>query len=161
PYRDFATLYTPGLHYLHAWTFGLLGRDLVSVRLLLIVVKTSIALLLYVLGRRLMPPAFAVLPVLLLFAVDTAPLMWEPHPAWYALLFALACVWAIVKLIESGADRWIVAAGVFASLAMLFKQNFGLFALMAVGGFLLFQTSNLPSGLARMPVPGILASRRG
>src|SRR5438874_6196131 len=72
PYRDFATLYTPGLHYLHAWTFGLLGRDLVSLRLLLIVVKSAIALLLYILGRRLMPPVFAVLPVLLVFAVDTA-----------------------------------------------------------------------------------------
>src|SRR5437870_13918266 len=62
PYRDFSTLYTPGLHYLHAWAFGLLGRDLVSLRLLLIVVKTGIALLPYLPGRRLIPAGLAGLP---------------------------------------------------------------------------------------------------
>src|SRR5205823_12843642 len=75
PYRDFSTVYTPGGHYLHAWIFGLLGRDLISLRLLLIVAKAGLAVLLYVLARRLVPPAFALLPVLFVFAIDTAPLM--------------------------------------------------------------------------------------
>src|SRR6266498_4666019 len=66
PYRDFATVYTPALHYLHAWAFGLLGRDLVSMGLVLVMVKSVLAALLYLLGRRLVPPAFAALPVLLL-----------------------------------------------------------------------------------------------
>jgi hypothetical protein len=160
PYRDFSTVYTPGVHYLHAWIFGLLGRDLVSLRLLLVVAKAALAALLYVLARRLVPPAFAVLPVVLLFAVDTAPLMWEPHPAWYALLFALLCVWSICRLIESGSDGWTVLAGAAAGLSCAFKQNIGVLVLLAGIGLLLFHGAELPSGRARLPLPRRLAGRR-
>src|SRR6476660_2094548 len=111
PYRDFATPYPPGLLYLHAWAFGLFGRDLVTLRLGLTVAKSCLAVLMYLLGRRLAPPACAALPVLLLFAIDTVPLMWEPHPAWYALLFAVLCVWCLSRLIATGSDRWTVLAG--------------------------------------------------
>jgi hypothetical protein len=159
PYRDFSTVYTPGVHYLHAWTFGLLGRDLVSLRLLLVVAKAGLAVLLYVLTRRVAPPAFAVLPVALLFAVDTAPLMWEPHPAWYALLFALVCVWSICRLIQGGSDGWTALAGAAAGLSCAFKQNIGFFVLLAAVGLLLFETADLPAGRARLPLPRCLAGR--
>lgn len=156
PYRDFATPYTPALHYLHAWAFGLLGRDLFAPRLVLIVVKAGLALLLYLLGRRLAPPAFAVLPVLLLFGIDTAPIMWEPHPAWYALFFALLCVWSICRLIEGGPDRWLIFAGAAAGLSFAFKQNIGLFIVLAATAFLLFHPSDLPRGQARAPLSRLL-----
>jgi hypothetical protein len=153
PYRDFATIYTPGVHYLHAWMFGLFGHDLVSMRVPLILVKVGLAALLYVLGRRLMPPAFAALPAVLLFAIDTAPLMWEPHPAWYALTFALIGVWSIARLIETGRDRWVLLAGAAAALACAFKQNIGLFTLLAASGFLIFHSPDLPPGRAFMRLP--------
>lgn len=159
PYRDFATPYTPGLHYLHAWAFGLIGRDLVTMRLLLVVVKSALAVLLYVLGRRLMPPAFAVLPVAMLFAIDTAPLMWEPHPAWYALLFALVCVWSVNRLIEGGSERWVLLAGAAAGLSFTFKQNIGLFILLAAGGWLLFWVPATKPALRSGRLPSLLASR--
>jgi hypothetical protein len=160
PYRDFATVYTPAVHYLHAWAFGLLGRDLVSIRLPLVAVKAALAIFLYLLARRLMPPAFAALPLMMVFATDTAPLMWEPHPAWYALLFALLCAWSIDRLIQTGADRWTVLAGMAAGLAFAFKQNVGLFAMLAAAGFLIFYSPDLPHGRARVALPLSPSPRR-
>jgi hypothetical protein len=160
PYRDFATPYTPALHYLHAWAFGLLGRDLVSLRLVLIVAKSGLFLLLYALGRRLMPPAFAALPILLLVGLDTVPFMWEPHPAWYALALSVLAVWSVVRLIETGLDRWTLLAGAAAGLACGFKQNIGLFLVMATVGFLLFHGSDLPAGSARVSLPAGLTRSR-
>jgi hypothetical protein len=122
-------------------------------RLPLVVVKAALAILLYLLARRLMPPAFAALPLIMVFATDTAPLMWEPHPAWYSLLFALLCAWSIDRLIQTGAERWTVLAGMAAGLAFAFKQNVGLLALLAAFGFLLFYWPDLPPGRARVALP--------
>jgi hypothetical protein len=160
PYRDFDTPYTPALHYLHAWAFGLLGRDLVTMRLILIVAKSALYLLLYALGRRLMPPAFAALPILLMLGLDTIPYAWEPHPAWYALTLAVLAVWAIVRLIETGQDRWTLLAGGACGLACGFKQNIGLFLVLAAVGFLLFLGPDLPPGSARTRLPAWLTGPR-
>ena len=152
PYRDFATPYTPGIHYLHAWAFALFGRDLVTLRVVLSVAKTALAVLLFLLARRLVPAPFALVPLALLFAVDTLPLMWEPHPAWYALLFATLTVWSITRRLERPADRWLILAGVGTGLACAFKQNIGIFTLIAAVGFLIF-VDGFPPGRARLPLP--------
>jgi Dolichyl-phosphate-mannose-protein mannosyltransferase len=152
PYRDFATPYTPGIHYLHAWAFALFGRDLVTLRVVLSVAKTALAVLLYSLARRLVPTPFALVPLALLFAIDTLPLMWEPHPAWYALLFATLTVWSITRRLERPADRWLILAGAGTGVACAFKQNLGLFALIAAVGFLIF-ADGLPPGRARLQLP--------
>lgn len=144
PYRDFSIPYTPGVFYLHQWSMELLGRDVASLRIPLLVAKLLLSLLMYVLARRMAPPHFAAMPVLLLLASDTIPVWWEPHPAWYALLFALGAVWCVCRLRESGHERWLVLAGLAAALSFAFKQNFGLLILAATAGFLLFHGDELP-----------------
>src|SRR5207248_9293741 len=131
----------------------------VCLRLLLEAAQPGRPVLRCVLPRRVPPPAFAARPVALLFAVDTPPLMWEPHPAWYALLFALVCVWGICRLIQGGSDRWTALAGAAAGLSCAFKQNIGFFVLLAAVGLLLFETADLPAGRARLPLPRSLAGR--
>ena len=111
---------------------------------------------LYLLGRKIMPPVFAGLAPLLFLAIDTAPLMWEPHPAWYALFFALLAVWSVSRLIQTGSDRWTVAAGLAAAASALFKQNIGIFILLAAVGFPAFFESRQSS--ARLVAPD--AARR-
>src|SRR5579859_2889477 len=52
PYRDFQTLYTPGLAYVHAALFGLLGGPFVlAPRVLALAARAGLALLLFVLTR--------------------------------------------------------------------------------------------------------------
>jgi hypothetical protein len=128
PYRDFNSLYTPGLAYVHAALFALPGgAHLIGPRSVSLIFRAGIAVLLYALTRPLVKnPAWAALPgVFLLLAFDDAPDRWEPHPGWPSTFFALLAVWMLTR-------RWLIAAGAAAAAAYLFKQNAGAFILVAL-----------------------------
>jgi hypothetical protein len=128
PYRDFDSLYTPGLAYVHAALFALPGAaHLIGPRIASLIFRAGIAVLLYVLTRPLVKnPAWAALPgVFLLVGFDDAPDRWEPHPGWPSTFFALLAVWMLTR-------RRLVAAGAAAAAAYLFKQNAGAFVLLAL-----------------------------
>ena len=125
PYRDFDSLYTPGLLYLHAAVFGALGGpSLLGVRLVALLGRACIGGLMYVLGRAFARPAWAVAaPLFLLIALDAAPERWEPHPGWPSTALALLSVCLF--------PRHPLAAGGVAGLSFAFKQNTGLLVLGA------------------------------
>src|SRR5918912_723524 len=79
PYRDFDSLYTPGLLYLHAGLFALLGGpSVVGLRIVALVGRALIAGLMYALGRSFARPWWAVVPpIFLLVGLDAAPERWE------------------------------------------------------------------------------------
>jgi hypothetical protein len=139
PYRDFDTYYTPGIFYLYAWTFNLFGVSVMSVRILMSAIRVLWALLLYRLTRRVAPWPFALLPFLVVAAVDAAPIFPEPHPSWPAILATLGLVEAITRHQGGGGRRWIVVAGALAGLTFAFKQNLGAFVALAIGAYLLLQ----------------------
>ena len=139
PYRDFDTYYTPGIFYLHAATFKLFGVSVVPVRVVMAGVRVGCALLMYGLARRLVAWPYAILPPLLVAAVDAVPISPEPHPAWMALMATLLTAEMIARHQVSGRLRWVVLAGATAGLAFLFKQNVGAFAALAVGGYLMLR----------------------
>lgn len=128
PFRDFETLYSPGLVYLHAGIFAALGEpSLIAVRIVSFGARAALAMLLVGLA---MPPLrhrwWAAMPALvLLLGLDDAPVRWEPHPGWLGTSFALAAVWCAGR-------RWLIPAGLTAALSYLFKQNTGVYILAAV-----------------------------
>jgi hypothetical protein len=139
PYRDFDTYYTPGIFYLYAWTFNLFGVTVMPIRILMSAVRVLWALLLYRLTRRVAPWPFAILPFLVVAAVDAAPVFPEPHPSWPAILATLALIEAIALHQTRGGRRWIVVAGALAGLTFAFKQNLGAFVALAIGAYLLLR----------------------
>jgi hypothetical protein len=131
PYRDFETFYTPGLAYLHAAMFWVLGgASLVGPRVVALLARAILALLLFALARPLLRnPLWAAAPgVFLLVGLDDAPQRWEPHPGWLSTVFAVLAVWCMTR----DSARWCFAAGVTAGAAYLFKQNTGVFILAAL-----------------------------
>jgi hypothetical protein len=127
PFRDFETFYTPGLVYLHAGLFAVLGGpSLVAPRVLALISRAALVFSLYGAARPLVrQPLWAALPgVFLLLALDDAPVRWEPHPAWPGTVFAVLAAWA------SGRGS-LVLSGLAAGAAYLFKQNTGIFILAA------------------------------
>ena len=142
PYRDFATPYTPGFFYLNATLFRLFGEDLLPPRFALCLVRGGVLLLLYLLGRRLMRPAFALIPLIVFVGQDPGPTYLGVHPAWYALLFSLLAVWCGVQALERPRVAWLVGAGLAAGTAFAFKQNAGVFTLLALIGLLLVERSH-------------------
>ncbi|HEY2593064.1 MAG TPA: glycosyltransferase family 39 protein [Chloroflexota bacterium] len=132
PYRDFFSLYTPGLAYAHAALFALSGAPSIeAARGLSLAARAVLALLLFALARPFVRNAWwAALPgVLLLVGLDDAPVRWEPHPGWLSTLFAVLAVWCLTHRRSTG---WLVAAGAAAGLSYAFKQNTGLFILAAI-----------------------------
>jgi hypothetical protein len=136
PYRDFVTLYTPGLAYAHAALFIVTGRPaLEEARALSLVARAGLALLLFALARPFVRNSFpgvlwaAVPGLLLLLGLDDAPVRWEPHPGWLSTLFAVMAVWCLTHHPSVG---WLIAAGAAAGISYTFKQNAGLLILAAI-----------------------------
>lgn len=132
PYRDFETLYTPGLAYVHAALFGTFGGPFVlAPRALTLAARTALVLLLWVMARPLVrQPLWAAMPgVFLLVGLDDAPVRWEPHPGWLSTLFGIVAAWC---LSHRPTRRWLVAAGTAVGVAYVFKQNTGAFILAAI-----------------------------
>ena len=82
PYRDFESLYTPGLMYLHAAVFAALGGPyIIGLRIVALAGRAALAVALYALARPLTPPRWAIVPALfVLVGIDFAPVFWWPHP---------------------------------------------------------------------------------
>ena len=53
---------------------------MVVLRLSVAAARLGLMVLLYLLGRRLVPPPFALLPLLMLFVEDQLPGVWETPP---------------------------------------------------------------------------------
>jgi hypothetical protein len=150
PYRDFETLYAPGLAYAHAALFGLIGGPFVlAPRVLALAARAALALLLFGMARPLVrSPLWAALPgVFLLVGLDDAPVRWEPHPGWLSTLFAVLGAWC---LSHRPSRRWLAAAGIASGIAYVFKQNSGAFMLAAIVVYARFA---YPSLLVRLCVP--------
>lgn len=148
PYRDFDSLYTPGITYLHAALFGLLGGPhLLGPRVLAWLARAAGAFGLYALGRGLgVRPLFAALPsIFLLVALDEAPEHWRPHPGWYTNVGTVAVVALVARLPVTRPARraWLLfAVGLAIAAVFAFKQNTGVFLGLATAGFLLLQGHN-------------------
>ena len=150
-YRDFPVPYTPGTFVLHAWLFQLFGVNLWVLRPLLIGVRVGLVALLYVLGRRAMPPLWAAIAPAALLLQDPVPGAWDPHPAWYALFFFLAGMWAGLRALDGRRQVWWLVAGLFAGTSFLFKQNIGLFLPMALAWLAIFDPAEGSASAAPGP----------
>jgi hypothetical protein len=138
PYRDFHMGYTPAGHQLQARLFDLFGVSVVPLRAALAVCHATCATLLFVIGRRIMPAAFAVLPPLAYVAMmpfypgEFASFN-IPYPSWYVTLFWLAGLWVLLRFLENGGLGWVALSGAFTALCFAFKPNVGLFQLASAG----------------------------
>jgi hypothetical protein len=144
PYRDFDSLYTPALLYVHASLFGLLGdTHVVILRIAGLVARALLAGGLYLVCRPLARPALAVVPGLyVLLALDRLPLTWEPHPGWPSAALTVLTAWAFARLPYLRGRRrtcWLIGIGAAAALVFAFKQNAGAFLFLALIAFSAWQ----------------------
>jgi hypothetical protein len=144
PYRDFDTLYTPAILYLHAALLSLAGGPhVIPLRAVGLFARVLLSGGLYVLCRPLVRPAFAVFPGLyVLIALDRVPLTWEPHPGWPSAAVTVLTVCAFARLPGMNArrrGRWLIACGAATALVFAFKQNAGAFLGLALMVFSAWQ----------------------
>ncbi|OPY95155.1 glycosyltransferase [Bradyrhizobium sacchari] len=128
----------PGIAWLIRFGTAIFGDTTLGVRFGGIVAMLVTQLLLADIVRRLTHDVRAIVAVVLMpeAALYYGLLMAKVAPDVAAIPFAVAVIWSLVRLAQSGDGRWWLAAGLFAGLAMLSKFTVVMFA-PAVAAFLL------------------------
>jgi hypothetical protein len=139
PYRDFSTYYTPGIFYLFAAVLKVFGTSLLPIRYLMALLRAAAAVLMFALGRRVMPWPWALVPVGIVLALDHWPIEPEPHPSWPALVAGLATLEVVARHVDSGKLRWLALAGALAGVSFAFKQNVGAFTALGVAAYVVLR----------------------
>ncbi|HMA40479.1 MAG TPA: hypothetical protein VKP10_10400 [Gemmatimonadales bacterium] len=149
PHRDFDEVYTGGLSLLDAAAFRVFGTNLFSLRLPLFGFFLLWVPAVYYIGTRFAHPAIAGL-VAALGAAWSIPQYSAAMPTWYNLFFATFGTAALLRHLETGRRRWLVAAGLAGGLSCLAKIV-GLYYVAAVLLFLVFRESQLDGPSAARP----------
>lgn len=128
----------PGIAWLIRFGTSMFGDTALGVRFGGIVAMLMTQLLLADIVRRLTHDARAIMIAMLMpeAALYYGLLMAKVAPDVATIPFAMAMMWSLVRLAQSGDGRWWLAAGLFAGLSMLSKFTAILFA-PAVAAFLL------------------------
>lgn len=131
PYRDFWTMYGPGQIYILAGLFKLFGVSLITERIYDLIVRSLLALALYLLAARLSTREFGIL-TWLMAVVWLAYFGFFGYPIFTALLFVTL---SILALIQSFADqtnrRWLLGGGMLIGAATLFRHDLAAYAILA------------------------------
>jgi hypothetical protein len=135
PYRDFLYNYTPGVLWLNAVLFRLLGTSLMTARVGVYTAKVVSAVFLYLIGTRYLHRWLALVPVLMMLAWIGYGDLLKVFPTQYGMPFLLGAWLCMLKAVESPPGRgrtvWLTATGLFVGLVFIFKQNVGVFLLAA------------------------------
>jgi len=132
PHRDFRSMYGPSAFFLNGALLRVFGPELLVVRLWFVAVKATVALLVYLLARRVAGRAAALLVYVLLLAVWGAPFaaVNSPYPQVYVFVFTLAGLLGFTAL-KRAPLACATAGGCFGA-AMTFKHPPAVFAFMAM-----------------------------
>jgi len=139
PYRDFSTYYTPGIFYLFAAVLKVFGASVLPIRYLTAGLRAAAAVLMFSLTRRVAPWPWALVPVVVVLALDHWPIEPEPHPSWPAIVACLVTLELVARHTDSGKVSWLAAAGALAGVSFVFKQNVGAFTALGVAAYVVLR----------------------
>jgi len=126
PYRDFLIEYPPGIFYLLAAVFKIFGTTLVVERLCDVSIRIIIALIIYVIARRLsshlLGLASCASAVLLLGSCG-----FYGYAVFPAVAFSLSSALALMLFMEHGKPIWLLVSGSLTGLTAVFRHDFGLY----------------------------------
>ena len=149
PHRDFADAYTGALGYIHAASFLVFGEQLSSLRLVLFVAFVLwVPAVFYIASRFLRPPEAALLT--LVVVTWSVPNYTASMPSWYCTFLATFGIAALLRHLETGATRWLVAAGICGGVSLTIKIV-GIYYVGAVFLYLAFKAGADGAGEGRRP----------
>jgi 4-amino-4-deoxy-L-arabinose transferase-like glycosyltransferase len=124
PHRDFYDDYGPGIYWLGAALFRLFGTKIIVIRIFLVVLKSVMAVLIFLIARKMMPSFFALIAGVLFILNWGDPLLPGINILYAGHLchfLALVAVVAMIRYIEKGAWRWLMLASLCMGMSLLIK----------------------------------------
>ena len=122
PHVDYEEPYPGALSYWYAAVFSLTGIDLVHLRWTVFGGALAALALVFVILRDFLDPLPAAIATWVALAWSF-PNYFSNLPSWWLLLFALACLWGIIRYIDTGRLTFAVIAGLAAGVAFTIKQT--------------------------------------
>ena len=134
PFKDFFYLYPPGQIYLIAGLFKFFGNTLMTLRLWLIILSSLFSLLVYYISLLFIRKRSAIIVwfLSLIWISSYRPI--SPMVSLLPLVF-ISCLY-MVYFFRKENPRYLLLAGLFAGLCLLFKQEHGVFII--IGELFLF-----------------------
>ena len=131
PYRDFWTMYGPGQIFTLAGLFKLFGVSLITERIYDLIIRSSLALALYLLAARLSTREFGIL-TWLMAVVWLTYFGFFGYPIFTALLFVTLSILALVQSLAGPTNRrWLLSGGLLIGVAALFRHDLAAYAILA------------------------------
>jgi hypothetical protein len=132
PYRDFWTMYGPAQFYVVAFFFKIFGVSALTGRIYDALIRAGIACACFSLARLLTPPRWA-------FAAFAAVILWLAgiyypaynFPVYPAMLASLISCFFFARFLESSRPTFLLLAGLFVSLATIFRHDSGFYVCLA------------------------------
>lgn len=131
PYKDFQFIYHPGVVYLNALGFKILGEAVLTSRLIAFFNSIFGIGLLYLLAKRLSFSLFSIVSALSLFIFWGAGHVNFVWPVMFCITTGFATVFFWSKYLSDERLQNIFWVGVFLGITLIFKQNFGVAIVLA------------------------------
>lgn len=141
PYKDFWTLYSPGVFYLLAVIFKIFGISIKVTRLLAITTLSLTVCGVYLFIKRLCSRTLGFLAFLFCLAWLKSYMVYN-RPGQLAILFFILCCFPLLSFINSGRNRWLIVTGVLSGIIFLFRQDFGFYFFSSIFLVVLFRQLN-------------------
>jgi hypothetical protein len=133
-YRDMDAFVTPGMWVVLAGTFKLLGPSVIASRVPVLLALLGMYAASYRITARVAGPrsGLAVLAMLAAFTVWAFPGWTFAFYSPFSVTFALIALERLLSWRESRKVRDLLLCGALAGMAIVFKQNYGVFALIGL-----------------------------
>jgi 4-amino-4-deoxy-L-arabinose transferase-like glycosyltransferase len=164
-FRDVFFVFPPG-HLLAAWiAYAIDPPGIIAARTIYAGFNVLLCISMYLLGRRLMPPGFALLGALLLAVAAPESHLFHYHFGYRYLAIGVLALLAFAKRVESEDSRWLLISGMLTGVALCFRLTpaFSVGVAVGVGVVLLDRDwrrwlrdwSLFAAGIALIAVPAI------
>ncbi|NQU07296.1 MAG: glycosyltransferase family 39 protein, partial [Candidatus Abyssubacteria bacterium] len=139
PHLDFYDNYGPAIYWLGGGLFKLFGTSLMVIRVFMVILKTAMALLVFLIARKILPTLFALIAAFLFVLTwgdPYFPAMNVLYAGYISHFLALLGILFIIQYVKRENLAWLLGTSVCLGLSALFKFHSAAFDLIGFSVFL-------------------------
>jgi hypothetical protein len=157
PHRDFYDVYGPGIYWVGGALFKVFGTRILVIRVFLAVLKTAMAVLIFLIARKFMSLFFS-MGAGVLFILNWGdiffPIFNIPYAGHVNHFFLLLGIYLMILYVERDSRIWLWGVSACVGFAMLFKFHTAVFGFIGFVVFLSLKEQVRDAAQTPMTAPG-------